>query len=111
MSQVTRVRTAGGHEAKLGELPGFPTSYHRKLANPSPIGLLGFGVTTLVLSLFNLHARGVESTQAVVTLAVMTGGLSQWLAGIYEAFAGGSTFGLTAFCGYGKCTLWTSRRG
>lgn len=56
---------------------------HRKLANPAPLGLSAFALTTFVLSCINMHARGVEAPNVVVSLAFGYGGLVQLLAGMW----------------------------
>lgn len=57
-------------------------------------GLFAFASTTLVLSLFNIGARGVDVPNVVVGMALFYGGISQMLAGMWE-FATGNTFGAT----------------
>ncbi|KAH9986384.1 GPR1/FUN34/yaaH family-domain-containing protein [Russula vinacea] len=76
-----------------------------QVANPAPLGLFAFASTTLVLSLFNVHARHVLISNAVVGMALFFGGLAQFLAGMWE-FAAGNTFGATAFTSYGA--FWLS---
>lgn len=78
---------------------------HRKLANPAPLGLSAFALTTFVLSCINMHARGVEAPNVVVSLAFGYGGLVQLLAGMWEV-AAGNTFGATALGSYGG--FWIS---
>lgn len=74
-----------------------------KLANPGPLGLLGFGMTTILL---NLHNAGIIPLSAViVAMGFALGGLAQIIAGIME-FKNGNTFGGTAFTAYG--TFWWS---
>ncbi|NPD32171.1 acetate uptake transporter [Eggerthellaceae bacterium zg-997] len=69
-----------------------------KKANPGPLGLLGFGCTTILL---NLHNAGVlEQSIAIVAMGLCLGGLAQVIAGILE-FRGGNTFPGTAFTAYG----------
>ncbi|KAH8091401.1 FUN34 transmembrane protein [Cristinia sonorae] len=68
-------------------------------------GLFAFASTTLILSLFNVRARGISTPNAVVGMALGVGGLSQLLAGMWE-FACGNTFGATAFTMYGG--FWLS---
>lgn len=81
--------------------PGMWKPYeHRKFANPAPLGLCAFALTTFVLSLVNLHARGVTAPNIVVPLAFAYGGLVQLLAGMWE-MAVGNTFGATALSSYG----------
>jgi succinate-acetate transporter protein len=66
-----------------------------KRANPAPLGLSGFALTTLVLSTYN--AGLITSGSGVVLgLAAFYGGLAQLLAGILE-WKGGNTFGYVAF--------------
>lgn len=77
-----------------------------KIANPGPLGLCGFALTTLVLSCVNaglLTAGG--DVLVVIGLAVFYGGLAQLLAGMWE-FRTGNTFGATAFSSYGA--FWLS---
>ncbi len=52
-----RALTPGGHPMDSSQ-PAFPV-YHRKFANPAPLGLFGFAATTFVLSMYNVKARGV----------------------------------------------------
>jgi len=78
---------------------------HRKLGNPGPLGLFSFASTTLILSLYNVGARGIAAPNAVVGMAIGVGGLAQLLAGMWE-FATGNTFGATAFASYGG--FWIS---
>lgn len=68
------------------------------IADPAPLGLAGFALTTFVLSLANAHVWPV--TDAAVALAVAYGGLGQLLAGMWE-FKRNNTFGATAFSSYG----------
>ncbi len=56
---------------------------HRKLANPAPLGLSAFALTTFVLSLLNFHTRGMSEPNIVVSLAFGYGGLVQLLAGMW----------------------------
>ncbi|GAA5905444.1 hypothetical protein JCM6882_003162 [Rhodosporidiobolus microsporus] len=95
--------TPGGHPLDRSQ-PAFPV-YHRKLANPAPLGLCGFALTTFVLSLINVEARGITVPNVVVGPALWYGGLAQLLAGMWE-FATGNTFGATAFSSYGA--FWLS---
>lgn len=68
------------------------------VANPAPLGLLGFGMTTVLL---NLHNAGLLPLSAViVAMGFALGGAAQIIAGIME-FRAGNTFGATAFTAYG----------
>ena len=69
-----------------------------KLANPAPLGLMGFGMTTVLL---NIHNAGFFPVSAVVlAMGIFYGGVAQIIAGIME-FKKGNTFGATAFTSYG----------
>ncbi|KAN0134682.1 FUN34 transmembrane protein [Lactarius tabidus] len=76
-----------------------------KIANPGPLGLYSFASTTLILSLYNVGARGIDTPNVVVGMAIFCGGLAQLLAGMWE-FATGNCFGATAFTSYGA--FWLS---
>src|SRR5260370_35445431 len=67
-------------------------------ANPAPLGLSAFALTTFVLSISNAGLFKVNAI--VIGLALFYGGLVQLLAGLQE-FKAGNTFGATAFCSYG----------
>ena len=55
----------------------------RKFANPAPLGLCAFALTTFVLSLINVNTRGLTAPNIVVALAFGYGGLIQLLAGMW----------------------------
>jgi len=68
------------------------------VANPSPLGLLGLAIVTLVASSAKL---GITSgTAYIIPWAFFLGALAQFMAGMYD-FKHNNTFGATAFCGYG----------
>ena len=69
-----------------------------KLANPAPLGLLGFGVTTILLNLHNAGFFPLDSM--ILSMGIFYGGIAQIIAGIME-FKKGNTFGMTAFISYG----------
>lgn len=73
---------------------------NRKFANPAPLGLSAFALTTFVLSCINVGARDIAEPNIVVALAFGYGGLVQLLAGMWE-MAVGNTFGATALSSYG----------
>jgi succinate-acetate transporter protein len=75
------------------------------VANPAPLGLAAFALTTFVLSMFNAGLLGAGGEPIVFGLALTYGGLAQLLAGMWE-FRAGNTFGATAFCSYGA--FWLS---
>merc|ERR1712071_355233 len=81
--------------------PGlYKSTEHRKFANPAPLGLSAFALTTFVLSLINLGTRGISGPSLVIGPAFGYGGLVQLLAGMWE-MAVGNTFGATALSSYG----------
>jgi succinate-acetate transporter protein len=74
-----------------------------KPANPAPLGLLGFGLTTILLNLHNLGL--IPLSMVLVGMGIAFGGFAQIVAGIIE-FRQGNTFGGTAFTAYGS--FWFS---
>lgn len=76
-----------------------------KVANPAPLGLAGFGLTTVLLSCINAGLLPKEATSAVVPLAFAYGGVAQIIAGILE-FRNNNTFGMVAFTSYGLFWWW-----
>ena len=56
---------------------------HRKFANPAPLGLAAFALTTFILSLINMQTQGVVTNNVVVGSAYAYGGLVQLLAGMW----------------------------
>ena len=79
-----------------------------RTANPGPLGLAGFGLTTVVLSCINaglLKGDPPTLTAVVVPLAFAYGGIAQIIAGILE-FRNGNTFGTVAFTSYGLFWWW-----
>lgn len=74
-----------------------------KLSNPAPLGLMGFGMTTVLL---NLHNAGFFALGSMIlSMGIFYGGIAQIIAGILE-FKKGNTFGTTAFISYGS--FWIS---
>jgi uncharacterized protein len=82
-----------------------PESVALKVANPAPLGLAGFGLTTCVLSAINAGLLPPEAVPVVVPLAFAYGGVAQIIAGILE-FRTGNTFGMVAFTSYGLFWWW-----
>ncbi|MEA1987090.1 MAG: acetate uptake transporter, partial [Candidatus Marinimicrobia bacterium] len=77
-----------------------------KLANPAPLGLMGFGMTTVLL---NIHNAGFFPLGSMIlSMGIFYGGTAQVIAGILE-FKKGNTFGMTAFTSYGL--FWISLVG
>jgi succinate-acetate transporter protein len=75
------------------------------VADPAPLGLAAFGITTLVLSVINAGWLDASATIGVISLAIAFGGASQFMAGMW-AFRRGNTFAATAFTSYGA--FWIS---
>lgn len=70
----------------------------QKTANPAPLGLMGFGMTTVLLNIHNAGYYPIDSM--ILAMGIFYGGIAQVIAGILE-FRKGNTFGLTAFTSYG----------
>ena len=67
-------------------------------ANPAPLGLFGFGMTTVLL---NIHNAGFyELNSMILAMGIFYGGLAQVVAGVLESKKN-NTFGMTAFVSYG----------
>lgn len=72
-------------------------------ANPAPLGLIGFGMTTILL---NIHNAGLyELNSMIIGMGIFVGGIAQIIAGIMESKKN-NTFGFTAFTAYGS--FWLS---
>lgn len=77
-------------------------TYSEVTANPAPLGLMGFGMTTILL---NIHNAGFFELDAMIlAMGIFFGGLAQMIAGIME-FKKNNTFGTTAFTSYGAFWL------
>lgn len=62
------------------------TDSSKKFANPAPLGLAGFALTTFVLSCINLGTRGLHEPNIVIGAAFAYGGLCQLLAGMWYVY-------------------------
>jgi succinate-acetate transporter protein len=76
-----------------------------KPADPAPLGLAAFAMTTFVLSMFNANLVNIKGVPVVLGLALAYGGIVQLLAGMWE-FRNGNTFGAVAFSSFGA--FWIS---
>lgn len=75
----------------------------QRIANPAPLGLAGFAMTTILL---NIHNAGFyELSVMIMGMGVFFGGIAQLIAGIME-WKQGNTFGMVAFVSYGS--FWLS---
>jgi succinate-acetate transporter protein len=88
--------TAAAHEVSFVPTP---------VADPGPLGLAAFALTTFVLSMFNAGLVSDKGEPVVFALALAYGGIAQVLAGMWE-FRTGNTFGAVAFCSFGA--FWLS---
>ncbi len=75
------------------------------VADPAALGLVAFGLTTVLLSLINAGVLPKGGEPVVLPLALAFGGLMQIFAGAFE-FKLGNTFGMTAFLSYGAFWWW-----
>ncbi len=75
------------------------------LANPAPLGLMGFGMTTVLLNLLNSGIISSTAWSMILAMGIFYGGIAQIIAGLME-FRKGNTFGTTAFTSYGL--FWIS---
>jgi succinate-acetate transporter protein len=74
-------------------------------ADPGPLGLAAFAMSTFVLSMFNSQLVSAGGEPVVLGLALAYGGIAQLLAGMWE-FRTGNTFGAVAFTSFGA--FWIS---
>jgi uncharacterized protein len=101
------------HEVRGRDLPGRAPSREPasegavgwKPADPGPLGLAAFALTTFVLSMFNANLVSHAGEPVVLGLALAYGGIAQVLAGMWE-FRTGNTFGAVAFTSFGA--FWIS---
>ncbi len=84
---------------------GSAPSFGAHLADPGPLGLAGFALTTFMLSSFNSGLAPKSAEVVVLGVALFYGGIAQLFAGMWE-FAKGNTFGALAFSSYGA--FWMS---
>jgi succinate-acetate transporter protein len=83
-----------------------PLSLQDTTANPAPLGLLGFGLTTVLLNLHNAGFFALDSM--ILAMGIFYGGIAQIIAGVME-WKKNNTFGTTAFTSYGL--FWLSLAG
>jgi succinate-acetate transporter protein len=106
--EATSVRHGGGQEAYGGQTARAEETragVGAIVADPAPLGLAGFALTTFVLSMFNAGLVNAKGEPIVFGLALAYGGLAQLLAGMWE-FKNNNAFGATAFTSYGA--FWLS---
>jgi uncharacterized protein len=106
--EASSVRHGGGQEVIGGETARVQedrATVSGIVADPAPLGLAGFALTTFVLSMFNAGLVNAKGEAVVFGLALAYGGLAQLLAGMWE-FKNNNAFGATAFTSYGA--FWLS---
>ncbi len=87
----------------MGERGTITATLRDATANPGPLGLMAFGMTTILL---NVHNAGIIPLSGIIlAMGVFYGGIAQVIAGIME-WKKNSTFGMTAFLSYGL--FWLS---
>ena len=103
--------TPSGRQAPVSDVgteedPTAPRVLHfPKVADPGPLGLAAFALTTFVLSFFNAELAPKSGELIVFPLALAYGGIAQFAAGMWE-FRTGNTFGAVAFTSFGA--FWVS---
>ena len=100
MAERERVAPPASREAAT--TPGYQGPI---IADPGPLGLAAFALTTFVLSMVNSGLVDKTAEPVVLGLALAYGGIAQLLAGMWE-FRKGNTFGATAFSSFGA--FWIS---
>ncbi len=97
MPELTNVAETKSNAAKV-DLLNSSTRITDTTANPAPLGLLGFGMTTILLNIHNAGFIGLSSM--ILAMGIFYGGMAQIFAGWME-WKKGNTFGTTAFTSYG----------
>ena len=105
MEATTPIRQTTNGEGAAPEQRGVIPPVAPSIADPAPLGLAAFALTTFVLSFFNAGIVSDTGEPIVLGLALAYGGLAQLLAGMWE-FRNNNTFGATAFTSYGA--FWLS---
>lgn len=98
MASAPATATSAEHTSVMGAV-------NLSIADPAPLGLAAFGITTLLLSIINAQVIGAANEPAVLAVAIPFGGGAQLLAGMW-AFRRNQTFAATAFTSYGA--FWIS---
>jgi succinate-acetate transporter protein len=110
-AQTATAQTGEGQRSGAVETSQTAAAMTADIADPGPLGLAGFALTTFVLSVFNadiISNKGVSGQDlrgVVLPLALFYGGIAQLLAGMWE-FKKANTFGALAFTSYGA--FWIS---
>jgi succinate-acetate transporter protein len=105
MATHTDPGTTAAHEIAVSQPANADATTASLIADPAPLGLAGFAMTTFVLSCFNAKLIDVSLEAVVLPIALFYGGVAQFLAGMWE-FRKGNVFGALAFTSYGA--FWIS---
>ncbi|KAJ5929916.1 hypothetical protein N7466_005409 [Penicillium verhagenii] len=89
-----------GHRSPSEYSRGAKADEVRRFANPAPLGLCAFALTSFVSNSTHVYVTDIPSTGVTLALPLVYGGVVQLIAGIWE-MAVGNTFGATSFCSYG----------
>jgi hypothetical protein len=108
MAYVSRRPDEVGPETREEEPAGPRLLSHREIADPAPLGLAAFAMSTVVLSVVNADLIPAALAAVVLPLALFYGGLAQLLAGMWE-FVRNNTFGAVAFTSFGA--FWLAYAG
>jgi uncharacterized protein len=103
MAEDTANTAPGQDLGPMGERGVIVAKLHDVTANPGPLGLMAFGMTTVLLNIHNAGFYGLSTM--IVAMGIFYGGLAQVIAGLME-WKKNSTFGMTAFTSYGL--FWLS---
>jgi len=101
-SQMSTAQHSAEHQTGQGLTPARPPA--GAIADPGPVGLAAFAMTTFMLSVFNTNIVSSTLAISVLPLALCYGGAVQLLAGMWE-FRNGNTFGALAFSSFGAFWL------
>src|SRR4051812_26063462 len=104
-STVGTRQTTNGEGAHVAPRESVMPPVAPAIADPAPLGLAAFALTTFVLSFFNAGLVSEKGVPVVLGLALAYGGIAQLLAGMWE-FRNNNTFGATAFTSFGA--FWIS---
>jgi succinate-acetate transporter protein len=98
MADEKKLTIPGQGVGPMGERGTITATLRDATGNPGPLGLMAFGLTTVLL---NVHNAGLIPLSGIIlAMGVFYGGLAQVIAGIME-WKKNSTFGMTAFLSYG----------
>src|SRR5262245_12841011 len=105
MEATTASRASRGSNDVVSVDTARKLTHAEAIADPAPLGLAAFALTTFVLSFFNANLVSEGGEPVVLGLALAYGGIAQLLAGMWE-FKNNNTFGATAFTSFGA--FWIS---